>query len=92
MEFYIKNGIISKVANKLKNKIGITDFLHILKQMLTRLNVPFVDSCCPETSYAPMRLNLETNEIEYFVREDNEWVVYEIEHPEIPEPEPDPEP
>lgn len=77
MNFFIKNGFISKTKNSVKTLIGNTDLLHILKQMLNRLGVAWVDSCCPVTGVAPMRTFVTSEgdlEIQVYDYVMNEWV------------------
>lgn len=74
MEFQIAAGIISKTAQKPKSKIGTTDMLFLLKQMLDRLNVAYVDECCPDTGSAPLQVNTSTGETEVFSIEEGEWI------------------
>ena len=76
MEFQVINGIISKSAQKPKNMIGRTDLLHILKQMLDRLNITYLDICCPDLGFSPVRRNNTTNVLEYFDYETQEWTEY----------------
>ncbi len=77
MEFSVLNGIIAKSATKPTKLIGRTDLLHILKQMLDRLNVQYLDVCCPDPGYSPIRRNNTLNVLEYFDYETQEWVEYE---------------
>ena len=76
MEFQIKAGIVDKTYDKPKNMIGRTDFLFILKQMLDRLNITYLDICCPDLGFSPVRRNNTTNVLEYFDYETQEWTEY----------------
>lgn len=78
MDFWILNNVISK-NKRVKNakQVGRTNFLHIIKQIFDlELNVPYVDTCCEDTGYAPVRLNKDTNVLEYFDHETKAWVTY----------------
>lgn len=77
MEFYIVSGIIKKWSKLPTEKlIGLTDFLYIIKQVLTRLNVQFTDPCCPNTGFSPVRRNNTTNTLQYFNYATQTWVAY----------------
>ena len=76
MEFSVLNGIIAKTAIKPKNLIGRTDFLHLIKQVLDRLNVQYTDICCPNSGFSPIRRNNTTNNLEYFNYATKQYVIY----------------
>lgn len=76
MNFFIKNGFISKTSANILNQVGSTDLVHILKQMLTRLHVTFTDECCPDTGFSPVRRNNTTNKLEYYDYATKEYVLF----------------
>lgn len=73
MDFWIQNDTIIKTKNGLKNLIGRTNFTHILKQALKRLNVAWADECCPPEDRSPVAFNKATETLEYFDQDTKEW-------------------
>lgn len=77
MDFWILNGVIDKTTRLLgRKRDGRTNFLHIMKQIFEELAVPYLDTCCPDTGFSPVRRNNDTNVLEYFDYTTKEWTEY----------------
>lgn len=68
MYYYLLKDIIKEFSEEKPKNSPLTDLVGIIKKILVRLRVPFIDSCCPPDSFSmPVRYNCETKKLEYLV-------------------------
>jgi|JI10StandDraft_1071094.scaffolds.fasta_scaffold3681208_1 hypothetical protein len=64
MKFYFLKGFIKSFKSQPKSEIGLISAEKVFKEVLTDLNVTYVDPCCTST-FASVRYNKTTSKLEY---------------------------
>jgi len=78
-DYGIDRGLVQERDDSIKNQkgfsLGFWGFRKMFRDYLTKLNVPFFDTCCPETSTEnkyPVRYDDTSGLFEYF--DGIEWI------------------